>query len=64
LVRPLYADYQISKVDIDNEIFTLDSTTISLSINHFTWIEGKYSRGTVKVRTLLNYVAAFQNLSS
>ena len=54
LVRPLYADYPIPKVDIDNEIFALDSTTISVSINLFTWAEGKYSRGAVKVHTLLN----------
>jgi len=54
LVRPLYADFPIPKVNIDNEIFALDSTTISVSINLFTWAEGKYSRGAVKVHTLLN----------
>lgn len=54
LVRPLYADNSISNVNIDNEVFALDSTTISLSINLFTWAEGKYTRGAVKVHTLLN----------
>jgi len=54
LVRPLYANFPIPNVDIDNEVFALDSTTISLSINLFTWAEGKYSRGAVKVHTLLN----------
>ncbi len=54
LVRPLYADTPVPNVDIDNEVFALDSTTISLSINLFTWAEGKYSRGAVKVHTLLN----------
>jgi hypothetical protein len=54
LVRPLYADYPVPNVDIDHEVFALDSTTISLSINLFTWAEGKYSRGAVKVHTLLN----------
>ena len=54
LVRPLYTDFPVPNVDIDNEVFTLDSTTISLSINLFTWAEGKYSRGAVKVHTLLN----------
>lgn len=54
LVRPLYADSPIPNVNIDNEVFALDSTTISLSINLFTWAEGKYSRGAVKVHTLLN----------
>ena len=54
LVRPLYADFPVPDVDIDNEVFALDSTTISLSINLFTWAYGKYSRGAVKVHTLLN----------
>jgi hypothetical protein len=54
LVRPLYANIPINNVDINNEVFALDSTTISLSINLFTWAEGKYSRGAVKVHTLLN----------
>jgi hypothetical protein len=54
LVRPLYADCPVPKVDINNEIFALDSTAISLSINLFTWAEGKYSKGAVKVHTLLN----------
>lgn len=54
MVRPLYADSPIPNVNIDNEVFALDSTTISLSINLFTWAEGKYSRGAVKVHTLLN----------
>jgi len=54
LVRPLYADFPISNLDIDNEIFALDSTTISVSINLFTWAEGKYSRGAVKMHTLID----------
>jgi IS4 transposase len=54
LVRPLYADSPIPNVNIDNEVFALDSTTISLSINLFTWAEGKYTRGAVKVHALLN----------
>ena len=54
LVRPLYLDIPISNVNISNDVFALDSTTISLSINLFTWAEGKYTRGAVKVHTLLN----------
>ena len=54
LVRPLYADFPVSNVDIDHEVFALDSTTISLSINLFTWAHVKYSRGSVKAHTLLN----------
>jgi hypothetical protein len=53
-VRPLYADNSVPNVDIGNEIFALDSTTISLSIKLFSWAQGKYSRGAVKVHTLLD----------
>jgi hypothetical protein len=53
-VRPLYVDSPIPKLDIGNEVFALDSTTISVSINLCTWAEGKYSRGAIKMHTLLN----------
>jgi len=53
-VRPLYAHYPVPNLDIDNEIYALDTTSISVSINLFTWAEGKYSRGAVKMHTLLN----------
>jgi hypothetical protein len=54
LVRPLYANRSIPNIDLDNEIFALDSTTISVSINLFTWAQGKYSRGAVKMHTLID----------
>ncbi len=54
LVRPLYSNCPIPNIDIDNDVFALDSTTISLSINLFTWAQGKYSRGAIKVHTLLD----------
>lgn len=53
-VRPMYASEPIPNVDIDNEIFALDSTTISLSLKLFSWAPGKYSRGAVKIHTLLD----------
>jgi hypothetical protein len=53
-VRPLHAECTIPKLNIDNEVYALDSTTISVSINLCTWAEGKYSRGAVKMHTLLN----------
>jgi len=53
-VRPLYSNSLIPNVDIDNEVFALDSTTISLSIKLFNWAQGKYSRGAVKIHTLLD----------
>jgi len=54
LVRPLYANCSIPNLELDNEIFALDSTTISVSINLFTWAHGKYSRGAVKMHTLID----------
>lgn len=54
LVQPLYADDPISDIGIDNDVFVLDSTTISVSINLMNWASGKYSRGAVKMHTLLD----------
>ena len=54
LIRPLYVNCPVPNIDINNDIFALDSTTISCSINLLTWAEGKYSRGAVKVHTLID----------
>lgn len=54
LVRPLYKNSEVPNLSIDNELFALDSTTISCSINLLTWAEGKYSRGAVKMHALLD----------
>lgn len=54
MVRPLYANSPIPNINIDNDVFALDSTTISLSIKLFRWARGKYSRGAIKVHTLLD----------
>jgi hypothetical protein len=53
-VRPLYANTPIPNVDLENDVFALDSTTISLSIKLFSWAPGKYSRGAIKVHTMLD----------
>jgi hypothetical protein len=53
-VRPMYASEPIPNIDIENEVFALDSTTISLSLKLFSWAPGKYSRGAVKIHTLLD----------
>lgn len=50
-VRPLYATEAVAHVDLDNEIFALDCTTISLSLVLFRWTPGKYSRGALKIVT-------------
>ena len=54
LVQPLYADHSISDLEIDNNVFVLDSTTISVSLTLMNWAKGKYSRGAVKMHTLLD----------
>jgi len=54
LVRPLYTNTPVPDVDIKNEVFALDSTTISLSIKLFSWANGKYSRGAIKIHTMLD----------
>lgn len=54
LVRPLYSKTKLSDVTVDNVVYALDSTTISTSIKLATWAYGKYSRGAVKMHTLLD----------
>ncbi|TXK71899.1 IS4 family transposase [Mesonia sp. K4-1] len=54
LVRPLYNENHTSLSGIDNDVFILDSTTISVSIILMDWAHGKYSKGAVKMHTLLN----------
>lgn len=53
-VRQLYSDSSIPDVDIKSEVFALDSTTVSLSLKLFSWASGKYSRGAIKIHTLLD----------
>ncbi|MDR1582225.1 MAG: IS4 family transposase, partial [Prevotellaceae bacterium] len=60
-VRPLYASCPIPNVNVANEVFALDSTTISLSIRLFTWAQGKYSRGALKIHTLLDLRGSIPN---
>jgi hypothetical protein len=54
LVQPLYADNSFQDFEIDNNVFVLDSTTISVSIILMNWAQGKYSRGAIKMHTLLD----------
>ena len=49
----------------DWRIFALDSTTISVSINLLSWALGKYSRGAIKIHTLIYIdLAALYKLNS
>lgn len=54
LVQPLFADNSFQDLEIDKNVFVLDSTTISVSIILMNWAQGKYSRGAVKMHTLLD----------
>lgn len=54
VVRPLYSKVKLSDITIDNIIYALDSTTISTSIKLAAWAFGKYSKGAIKMHTLLD----------
>lgn len=54
LVRPLYTKSSVSDITMDNELYALGSTTISTSIKLATWAYGKYSKGAVKMHSLLD----------
>lgn len=53
-VRPLFEKERTPLIDLEETIFALDSTSISVSINLAAWASGKYSRGAVKMHTLLD----------
>lgn len=55
IVRPMYSKQRIDYiVPQDYELFALDSTTISCSIALMGWALGKYSKGAVKMHTLID----------
>ena len=54
IVRPLFSKKVIPEITVDNVLYALDSTTISTSIKLASWAWGKYSRGAVKMHTLLD----------
>lgn len=56
LVRPLYTENHESLSGIDKDVFVLDSTTITITVSIILmdWAHGKYSRGAVKMHTVLN----------
>ena len=54
-VRPMYAKENIPNVYLPGwEIFAIDSTTISCSVKLAEWALGKYSKGGVKMHTVLD----------
>ena len=54
IVRPMYSNTKVAEITIDNVLYALDSTTISTSIVLAAWTLGKYSKGAVKMHTLLD----------
>lgn len=55
IVQPLYSKMRIGYVvPQDHDLFALDSTTISCSINLMGWALGKYSKGAVKMHTIID----------
>ena len=55
IVQPLYSKMRIDYiVPQDHDLFALDSTTISCSINLMGWALGKYSKGAVKMHTIID----------
>lgn len=54
-VRPMYAKENIPNVYLPGwEIFAIDSTTIPCSVRLAEWALGKYSKGGVKMHTVLD----------
>lgn len=55
IVRPLYSKERIEYIYPQNhDLFALDSTTISCSLKLMEWALGKYSKGAVKMHTLID----------
>jgi hypothetical protein len=54
IVRPLYYYDKVPDVPLAEDVLALDSTTISVSIRLCAWALGKYSRGAVKMHTVMD----------
>ena len=55
IVRPMYSKQHIDYIfPQDHDLFALDSTTISCSLSLMSWALGKYSKGAVKMHTLID----------
>ena len=54
LTRPLYINDNDFKVDIDNTVYALDSSTIDLCLSVFVWAKFRKHKAAVKLYTLLD----------
>ena len=62
-VRPMYAKESVPDVYLPGwKIFVIDSTTISCSIKLAEWALGKYSKGGVKMHTVLDLRGSIPDL--
>jgi transposase len=52
--RPLYANDPSFRLDIDNMVYALDSSTIDLCLSLFPWAKFRKTKGAVKMHTLLD----------
>ena len=50
----MYEDKKLDDVDTDLALLAFDSSTISVSLKLCNWALGKYSRGDVRMHTLLD----------
>lgn len=54
LTRPLYINDNDFKVDIDNTVYALDSSTIDLCLSVFVWAKFRKHKAAIKLHTLLD----------
>lgn len=55
IVQPLYSKMRLEYIaPQDHDLYALDSTTISCSLKLLDWAIGKYSKGAVKMHTVID----------
>ena len=55
IVQPLYSKMRLEYIaPQDHDLYALDSTTISCSLKLLEWAVGKYSKGAVKMHTVID----------
>ena len=55
IVQPLYSKMRLEYIaPQDHDLYALDSTTISCSLKLLDWALGKYSKGAVKMHTVID----------
>ena len=56
IVQPLYFKTRLEYIaPQDHDLYALDSTTISCSLKLLDWAVGKYSKGEVKMHTVIDF---------